>query len=163
MLQSVYNFIQSRTSVLFCVVLKPMDWVCLCLFLGARYQNHPVFCQGRTLRSCSVSVSVVCQCNGRTSDCTSSCSCVHWWFCVSISVRVTAACIHSLLTLCIFSTSCLGRCVALCSLGIWLCEELAHGTQHPQIKDALNVICVTLKVSHNSALLLIMLHPDSKM
>uniref|UniRef100_A0A3P9MF11 Ral GTPase activating protein, alpha subunit 1 (catalytic) n=1 Tax=Oryzias latipes TaxID=8090 RepID=A0A3P9MF11_ORYLA len=39
------------------------------------------------------------------------------------------------------------RCVALCSLGIWLCEELAHGTQHPQIKDALNVICVTLKVS----------------
>uniref|UniRef100_A0A3Q3WB60 Rap-GAP domain-containing protein n=1 Tax=Mola mola TaxID=94237 RepID=A0A3Q3WB60_MOLML len=45
------------------------------------------------------------------------------------------------------------RCVALCSLGIWLCEELAHGTQHPQIKEALNVICVTLKVSHNSALL----------
>ncbi|XP_078089925.1 ral GTPase-activating protein subunit alpha-1 isoform X13 [Mustelus asterias] len=37
------------------------------------------------------------------------------------------------------------RCVALCSLGIWLCEELVHGTQHPQIKDALNVICVTLK------------------
>uniref|UniRef100_A0A4W6FIS3 Ral GTPase activating protein catalytic subunit alpha 1 n=1 Tax=Lates calcarifer TaxID=8187 RepID=A0A4W6FIS3_LATCA len=45
------------------------------------------------------------------------------------------------------------RCVALCSLGIWLCEELARGTQHPQIKDALNVICVTLKVSHNSILL----------
>lgn len=39
------------------------------------------------------------------------------------------------------------RCVALCSLGIWLCEELAHGTHHPEIKDALNVICVTLKVS----------------
>uniref|UniRef100_A0A8C6PW25 Ral GTPase activating protein catalytic subunit alpha 1 n=1 Tax=Nothobranchius furzeri TaxID=105023 RepID=A0A8C6PW25_NOTFU len=38
------------------------------------------------------------------------------------------------------------RCVALCSLGIWLCEELSHGTEHPQIKDALNVICVTLKV-----------------
>ncbi|XP_062905989.1 ral GTPase-activating protein subunit alpha-1 isoform X8 [Mobula hypostoma] len=37
------------------------------------------------------------------------------------------------------------RCVALCSLGIWLCEELVHGTHHPQIKDALNVICVTLK------------------
>uniref|UniRef100_A0A671XFN7 Ral GTPase activating protein catalytic subunit alpha 1 n=1 Tax=Sparus aurata TaxID=8175 RepID=A0A671XFN7_SPAAU len=46
------------------------------------------------------------------------------------------------------------RCVALCSLGIWLCEELARGTQHPQIKDALNVICVTLKVSYNYALLL---------
>lgn len=45
---------------------------------------------------------------------------------------------------------CFIRCVALCSLGIWLCEELAHGTQHPQIKDALNVICVTLKVSHGS-------------
>uniref|UniRef100_A0A3B4A198 Rap-GAP domain-containing protein n=1 Tax=Periophthalmus magnuspinnatus TaxID=409849 RepID=A0A3B4A198_9GOBI len=38
------------------------------------------------------------------------------------------------------------RCVALCSLGIWLCEELAHGTHHPQIKEALNVICVTLKI-----------------
>uniref|UniRef100_A0AAQ4RQ74 Ral GTPase activating protein catalytic subunit alpha 1 n=1 Tax=Gasterosteus aculeatus aculeatus TaxID=481459 RepID=A0AAQ4RQ74_GASAC len=38
------------------------------------------------------------------------------------------------------------RCVALCSLGIWMCEELAHGTQHTQIKEALNVICVTLKV-----------------
>ncbi|KAI1895342.1 hypothetical protein AGOR_G00105310 [Albula goreensis] len=37
------------------------------------------------------------------------------------------------------------RCVALCSLGIWLCEELIHNTQHPQIKEALNVICVTLK------------------
>ncbi|XP_067336800.1 ral GTPase-activating protein subunit alpha-1 isoform X3 [Channa argus] len=37
------------------------------------------------------------------------------------------------------------RRVALCSLGIWLCEELAHETHHPQIKDALNVICVTLK------------------
>uniref|UniRef100_A0A8C5C551 Ral GTPase activating protein catalytic subunit alpha 1 n=1 Tax=Gadus morhua TaxID=8049 RepID=A0A8C5C551_GADMO len=38
-------------------------------------------------------------------------------------------------------------CVALCSLGIWLCEELVRGTQHPQIKEALNVLCVTLKVS----------------
>ncbi|MBN3319382.1 RGPA1 protein, partial [Atractosteus spatula] len=37
------------------------------------------------------------------------------------------------------------RCVALCSLGIWLCEELMHNTRHPQIKEALNVICVTLK------------------
>ncbi|XP_039597795.1 LOW QUALITY PROTEIN: ral GTPase-activating protein subunit alpha-1 [Polypterus senegalus] len=37
------------------------------------------------------------------------------------------------------------RCVALCSLGIWLCEELIHDTRHPQIKEALNVICVTLK------------------
>ncbi|XP_058843709.1 ral GTPase-activating protein subunit alpha-1-like isoform X6 [Acipenser ruthenus] len=37
------------------------------------------------------------------------------------------------------------RCVALCSLGIWLSEELIHNTRHPQIKEALNVICVTLK------------------
>uniref|UniRef100_A0A4W6FLB3 Ral GTPase activating protein catalytic subunit alpha 1 n=1 Tax=Lates calcarifer TaxID=8187 RepID=A0A4W6FLB3_LATCA len=54
------------------------------------------------------------------------------------------------------------RCVALCSLGIWLCEELARGTQHPQIKDALNVICVTLKVSHNSILLQEILVTPSK-
>ncbi|XP_030574006.1 ral GTPase-activating protein subunit alpha-1 isoform X3 [Archocentrus centrarchus] len=45
------------------------------------------------------------------------------------------------------------RCVALCSLGIWLCEELAHGTQHPQIKEALNVICVTLKYPNKSVAL----------
>uniref|UniRef100_A0A8C9YFM4 Ral GTPase activating protein catalytic subunit alpha 1 n=1 Tax=Sander lucioperca TaxID=283035 RepID=A0A8C9YFM4_SANLU len=49
------------------------------------------------------------------------------------------------------------RCVALCSLGIWLCEELAHGTQHSQIKDALNVICVTLKVSDNSLVVSLLL------
>uniref|UniRef100_A0A672FW97 Ral GTPase activating protein, alpha subunit 1 (catalytic) n=1 Tax=Salarias fasciatus TaxID=181472 RepID=A0A672FW97_SALFA len=48
-------------------------------------------------------------------------------------------------------SACFARCVALCSLGIWLCEELARGTQHPQIKDALNVICVTLKVSNVNA------------
>uniref|UniRef100_A0A7N8X857 Ral GTPase activating protein catalytic subunit alpha 1 n=1 Tax=Mastacembelus armatus TaxID=205130 RepID=A0A7N8X857_9TELE len=51
------------------------------------------------------------------------------------------------------STGCFIRCVALCSLGIWLCEELAHGTQHPQIKDALNVICVTLKYPNKSVAL----------
>uniref|UniRef100_A0A671XFY9 Ral GTPase activating protein catalytic subunit alpha 1 n=1 Tax=Sparus aurata TaxID=8175 RepID=A0A671XFY9_SPAAU len=45
------------------------------------------------------------------------------------------------------------RCVALCSLGIWLCEELARGTQHPQIKDALNVICVTLKYPNKNVAL----------
>ncbi|KAJ1102912.1 hypothetical protein NDU88_000351 [Pleurodeles waltl] len=37
------------------------------------------------------------------------------------------------------------RCVALCNLGIWLCEELVQGSGHPQIKEALNVICVSLK------------------
>ncbi|KAM9356466.1 ral GTPase-activating protein subunit alpha-1 isoform 2-T2 [Pholidichthys leucotaenia] len=45
------------------------------------------------------------------------------------------------------------RCVALCSLGIWLCEELAHGTEHSQIKDALNVICVTLKYPNKNVAL----------
>ncbi|KAG1973127.1 ral GTPase-activating protein subunit alpha-1 [Pimephales promelas] len=45
------------------------------------------------------------------------------------------------------------RCVALCSLGIWLCEELVHGTQHPQIKEALNVLCVTLKFSNKTVAL----------
>ncbi|XP_075281478.1 ral GTPase-activating protein subunit alpha-1 isoform X8 [Opisthocomus hoazin] len=37
------------------------------------------------------------------------------------------------------------RCVALCSLGIWICEELVHELHHPRIKEALNVICVSLK------------------
>ncbi|XP_077587945.1 ral GTPase-activating protein subunit alpha-1 isoform X6 [Stigmatopora nigra] len=45
------------------------------------------------------------------------------------------------------------RCVALCSLGIWLSEELAHGTQHPLINDALNVICVTLKYPNKNVAL----------
>ncbi|XP_074548013.1 ral GTPase-activating protein subunit alpha-1 isoform X2 [Halichoeres trimaculatus] len=45
------------------------------------------------------------------------------------------------------------RCVALCSLGIWMCEELANGTQHPQIKDALNVLCVTLKYPNKNVAL----------
>ncbi|XP_072545048.1 ral GTPase-activating protein subunit alpha-1 isoform X1 [Salminus brasiliensis] len=45
------------------------------------------------------------------------------------------------------------RCVALCSLGIWLCEELIHGTRHPQIKEALNVICVTLKFPNKTVAL----------
>ncbi|XP_042565713.1 ral GTPase-activating protein subunit alpha-1 isoform X2 [Clupea harengus] len=45
------------------------------------------------------------------------------------------------------------RCVALCSLGIWLCEELVNGTRHPQIKEALNVICVTLKFPNKSVAL----------
>ncbi|KAM9433588.1 ral GTPase-activating protein subunit alpha-1 isoform 10-T12 [Salvelinus alpinus] len=45
------------------------------------------------------------------------------------------------------------RCVALCSLGIWLCEELVHGTQHTQIKEALNVICVTLKFPNKTVAL----------
>ncbi|KAG8126278.1 hypothetical protein E2320_021377, partial [Naja naja] len=41
------------------------------------------------------------------------------------------------------------RCVAICSLGIWICEELVHETHHPQIKEALNVICASLKVCNH--------------
>uniref|UniRef100_A0A3Q1NIX8 Ral GTPase activating protein catalytic subunit alpha 2 n=1 Tax=Bos taurus TaxID=9913 RepID=A0A3Q1NIX8_BOVIN len=37
------------------------------------------------------------------------------------------------------------RCIAICSLGIWICEELAQGTGHPQLQEAVNVIGVTLK------------------
>ncbi|XP_012583544.1 PREDICTED: ral GTPase-activating protein subunit alpha-2 [Condylura cristata] len=37
------------------------------------------------------------------------------------------------------------RCIAICSLGIWICEELAQCTSHPQLKEAVNVIGVTLK------------------
>ncbi|XP_055147487.1 ral GTPase-activating protein subunit alpha-1 isoform X7 [Symphalangus syndactylus] len=42
------------------------------------------------------------------------------------------------------------RCVALCSLGIWICEELVHESLHPQIKEALNVICVSLKFTNKT-------------
>ncbi|XP_034530539.1 ral GTPase-activating protein subunit alpha-1 isoform X1 [Notolabrus celidotus] len=45
------------------------------------------------------------------------------------------------------------RCVALCSLGIWMCEELANGTHHPLIKEALNVLCVTLKYPNKNVAL----------
>ncbi|XP_055977699.1 ral GTPase-activating protein subunit alpha-2 [Sorex fumeus] len=37
------------------------------------------------------------------------------------------------------------RCIAICSLGVWICEELAQCTSHPQMKEAVNVIGVTLK------------------
>uniref|UniRef100_A0A2K5JDT5 Rap-GAP domain-containing protein n=1 Tax=Colobus angolensis palliatus TaxID=336983 RepID=A0A2K5JDT5_COLAP len=40
------------------------------------------------------------------------------------------------------------RCIAICSLGVWICEELAQCTSHPQVKEAINVIGVTLKF-HN--------------
>nr|XP_045011322.1 ral GTPase-activating protein subunit alpha-1 isoform X2 [Jaculus jaculus] len=42
------------------------------------------------------------------------------------------------------------RCVALCSLGIWICEELVQESHHPQIKEALNVICVSLKFTNKT-------------
>lgn len=40
----------------------------------------------------------------------------------------------------------LQRCIAICGLGVWICEELTQCTNHPQVKEAINVIGVTLKV-----------------
>ncbi|XP_043916093.1 ral GTPase-activating protein subunit alpha-2 [Protopterus annectens] len=40
------------------------------------------------------------------------------------------------------------RCIAICSLAVWVCEELVQCTNHHQVKDAINVIGVTLKL-HN--------------
>uniref|UniRef100_G1PUW8 Ral GTPase activating protein catalytic subunit alpha 2 n=1 Tax=Myotis lucifugus TaxID=59463 RepID=G1PUW8_MYOLU len=42
-------------------------------------------------------------------------------------------------------SECARRCIAICSLGVWICEELAQCTSHPQLKEAINVIGVTLK------------------
>ncbi|XP_012612813.2 ral GTPase-activating protein subunit alpha-2 isoform X2 [Microcebus murinus] len=42
------------------------------------------------------------------------------------------------------------RCIAICSLGVWICEELAQCTSHPQVKEAINVIGVTLKFSNKT-------------
>uniref|UniRef100_A0A8C2F2A2 Ral GTPase activating protein, alpha subunit 2 (catalytic) n=1 Tax=Cyprinus carpio TaxID=7962 RepID=A0A8C2F2A2_CYPCA len=38
------------------------------------------------------------------------------------------------------------RCVAICSLGLWVCEELRQTETHHQVKDAINVLGVTLKL-----------------
>ncbi|XP_067900497.1 ral GTPase-activating protein subunit alpha-2 isoform X3 [Heterodontus francisci] len=40
------------------------------------------------------------------------------------------------------------RCIAMCSLGIWISEELVQCTNHAQVQDALNVLGVTLKFSN---------------
>ncbi|KAG7465751.1 hypothetical protein MATL_G00156860 [Megalops atlanticus] len=37
------------------------------------------------------------------------------------------------------------RCIAVCSLGVWICEELLQQTHHPQVKEAVNILGVTLK------------------
>lgn len=42
------------------------------------------------------------------------------------------------------------RCVAICSLGLWVCEELGQQKIHHQVNDAINVLGVTLKVSVSS-------------
>ncbi|XP_071403683.1 ral GTPase-activating protein subunit alpha-2 [Pithys albifrons albifrons] len=40
------------------------------------------------------------------------------------------------------------RCIAICGLGVWICEELTQCTNHPHVKKAINVIGVTLKFSN---------------
>ncbi|KFO76188.1 Ral GTPase-activating protein subunit alpha-2, partial [Cuculus canorus] len=40
------------------------------------------------------------------------------------------------------------RCIAICGLGVWICEELTQCTNHPQVKEAINIIGVTLKFSN---------------
>ncbi|NWI40552.1 RGPA2 protein, partial [Picathartes gymnocephalus] len=40
------------------------------------------------------------------------------------------------------------RCIAICGLGVWICEELTECTNHPHVKKAINVIGVTLKFSN---------------
>ncbi|NWV94204.1 RGPA2 protein, partial [Machaerirhynchus nigripectus] len=40
------------------------------------------------------------------------------------------------------------RCIAICGLGVWICEELTQRTDHPHVKKAINVIGVTLKFSN---------------
>ncbi|XP_015252218.1 PREDICTED: ral GTPase-activating protein subunit alpha-2 isoform X5 [Cyprinodon variegatus] len=42
------------------------------------------------------------------------------------------------------------RCIAVCSLGLWVCEELMQKTIHHQVKDAINVLGVTLKFGNKT-------------
>ena len=42
--------------------------------------------------------------------------------------------------------NCEARCIALCSLGIFLYEELVHVTYHQRMKEAIQVLLASLKV-----------------
>ncbi|XP_049918666.1 ral GTPase-activating protein subunit alpha-2 isoform X2 [Epinephelus moara] len=42
------------------------------------------------------------------------------------------------------------RCIAVCSLGLWVCEELTQKNIHHQVKDAINVLGVTLKFGNKA-------------
>ncbi|KAM9432843.1 ral GTPase-activating protein subunit alpha-2-like isoform 8-T11 [Salvelinus alpinus] len=42
------------------------------------------------------------------------------------------------------------RCIAVCSLGLWVCEELMQNNIHHQVKDAINVLGVTLKFGNKA-------------
>ncbi|XP_030213010.1 ral GTPase-activating protein subunit alpha-2 isoform X2 [Gadus morhua] len=42
------------------------------------------------------------------------------------------------------------RCIAVCSLGLWVCEELMQKNIHHHVKDAINVLGVTLKFGNKA-------------
>ncbi|KAK2826276.1 hypothetical protein Q5P01_020490 [Channa striata] len=42
------------------------------------------------------------------------------------------------------------RCIAVCSLGLWVCEELMQEKIHQQVKDAINILGVTLKFGNKA-------------
>ncbi|XP_068195740.1 ral GTPase-activating protein subunit alpha-2 isoform X2 [Antennarius striatus] len=42
------------------------------------------------------------------------------------------------------------RCIAVCSLGLWVCEELTQKNIHTQVKDAISVLGVTLKFGNKA-------------
>uniref|UniRef100_A0A6Q2Y8C5 Rap-GAP domain-containing protein n=1 Tax=Esox lucius TaxID=8010 RepID=A0A6Q2Y8C5_ESOLU len=42
------------------------------------------------------------------------------------------------------------RCIAVCSLGLWVCEELMQKKIHHLVKDAINVLGVTLKFGNKA-------------
>ncbi|XP_026156072.1 ral GTPase-activating protein subunit alpha-2 isoform X2 [Mastacembelus armatus] len=42
------------------------------------------------------------------------------------------------------------RCIAVCGLGLWVCEELMQKNIHDQVKDAINVLGVTLKFGNKA-------------
>ncbi|CAL8285950.1 unnamed protein product [Lota lota] len=42
------------------------------------------------------------------------------------------------------------RCITVCSLGLWVCEELMQENIHHHVKDAINVLGVTLKFGNKA-------------
>uniref|UniRef100_A0A8D0ATT3 Ral GTPase activating protein catalytic subunit alpha 2 n=1 Tax=Sander lucioperca TaxID=283035 RepID=A0A8D0ATT3_SANLU len=42
------------------------------------------------------------------------------------------------------------RCIAVCSLGLWVCEELMQKNIHHRVKDAINILGVTLKFGNKA-------------
>ncbi|XP_067336151.1 ral GTPase-activating protein subunit alpha-2 isoform X3 [Channa argus] len=42
------------------------------------------------------------------------------------------------------------RCIAVCSLGVWVCEELMRENIHEQVKGAINILGVTLKFGNKA-------------